>query len=166
MRVSEILVNLDSNVRCQIFRNIDGITSPIFTRPHAVAYIRNHTNEALINSLLSKDAWYICTIENDVHWCYIYLNREAGSVNENDLTTFFKKLDPDTYVNLRIWYGDPKDDAGEFFLMSLCGADYRPAYYCFSNIYDLFERLEISKISYRADKGIFLDCVKRRTNND
>lgn len=126
MRVSEILVNLDSNVRCQIFRNIDGITSPIFTRPHVAAYIRNHTNEALINSLLSKDAWYICTIENDVHWCYIYLNREAGSVNENDLTTFFKELDPDTYVNL-------------------------------SNIYDLFERLEISKISYRADEGIFLD---------
>lgn len=134
MRVSEILVNLDSNVRCQIFRNIDGITSPIFTRPHVAAYIRNHTNEALINSLLSKDAWYICTIENDVHWCYIYLNREAGSVNENDLTTFFKKLDPDTYVNL-------------------------------SNIYDLFERLEISKISYRADEGIFLDCIKGGRND-
>lgn len=134
MRVSEILVNLDSNVRCQIFRNIDGITSPIFTRPHVAAYIRNHTNEALINSLLSKDAWYICTIENDVHWCYIYLNREAGSVNENDLTTFFKELDPDTYVNL-------------------------------SNIYDLFERLEISKISYRADEGIFLDCIKGGRND-
>lgn len=134
MRVSEILVNLDSNVRCQIFRNIDGITSPIFTRPHVAAYIRNHTNEALINGLLSKDAWYICTIENDVHWCYIYLNREAGSVNENDLTTFFKELDPDTYVNL-------------------------------SNIYDLFERLEISKISYRADEGIFLDCIKGGRND-
>lgn len=166
MKVVEILLTLDDNVRCQIFRNVDGIHTPIFAFAHTAEYFRGHASDALINSTLGKDAWYVCTIENDVHWCYIYLNREAGSVNESDLTTFFKKLDPDTYVNLRIWYGDPKDNADEFFLMSLCGADYRPAYYCFSNIYDLFERLEISKISYRADKGIFLDCVKRRTSND
>lgn len=160
MRVSEIIVNLDSEVKCQIFRNIDGITSPIFAVPRTVEYILSHASEAMFNSLLHKDAWHVCTIENDVHYCYIYLNREAVSMNE--LTTFFEKLDPDAYVNLRIWYGDPKDDAGEYFIVGLSGADYRPASYRFNYFHDLFERLEISKISYRADKGIVLDCVKRR----
>lgn len=159
MKVREILRNLDNNVKCQIFRNVDGIHTPIFAFAHTAEYFRGHTSDALINSTLGKDAWHICTIENDEHWCYIYLNREAGS--ENDLTVFFKKLDPDAYVNLRIWYGDPKDDAGEFFLICLSGADYRPASYSFNYFHDLFDCLEISKISYMADKGILLDCVKK-----
>lgn len=165
MRVSEILIRLDNNVRCQIFRNIDGITSPIFTFPRTAEYIRSHTSEAMINSLLHKDASYMCTVENDVHWCYIYLNRETGPAPENELTAFFKKLDPDTYVNLRIWYGDPKDDADAYFLIKLCGADYNPASYCFSHLRDLFEQLEISNFICR-DKRFLLDCIKRRTNND
>lgn len=164
MKVVEILLTLDDNVRCQIFRNIDGITSPIFAFPRTAEFIRSHPSETLVNRLMDKDAWHICTIENDIHYCYIYLNREAES--ENELTVFFKKLDPDAYVNLRIWYGDPKDDAGEFFLIGLSGADYRPASYSFNYFHDLFDCLEISKISYNVDKGIVLDCVKRREKND
>lgn len=46
MKVREILVGLDGSVRCQIFRNVDGIRTPIFAFARTIESIRRNASDA------------------------------------------------------------------------------------------------------------------------
>lgn len=169
MKVRDVIRDLDEDVKVQIYKPSPGGYEACFLRAYSAGMLRGHSDDRpWIRVKMDKvvDHCEFGTISRGAGFaafCDIYLKAESAvAETECELDAFFKKLDPDAYVYLYVWYGDPKDDAGEFIRVSLCGADYAHIKNTYKSINDLLDSLEIVSISTNhSDKAIALDCKRR-----
>lgn len=169
MKVKDVLKDLGEEVRVQIYKVSPGGYEKQFLSSYSVGALRSREDQIWIRRNLDREVDHcdyrtITKGRGFETYCDIYLKAEpVVAETECELDTFFKKLDPDAYVYLDLWYGDMNVDAKEFIRVGMCGADYAHVKKEYKSIDDLFKSLAITSINTDYnDKAIVLDC-KRRT---
>lgn len=171
MKVRDVIRDLGSEVRVQLYKATESGYDRLFLRAYPADMLRGHADDKpwiSVNMDKEVDCCSYSTVtkgDGFETFCDIYLKAEPAVVEtESDLDAFFKKLDPDAYVYLDLWYGDRDVNAGEFIRIGLSGAEYSRIKKEYKSLDDLFNSLEITSIANnQSDKAIALDC-KRRTD--
>lgn len=168
MKVKDVLRDLGPTTLVQIYKPSAGGYEACFLRAYSAKEIQNLKGCTWIDRNLDKDIDHVeyghyYTTDELIGSCNIYLKAEPKAAEtECELDAFFKKLDPDAYVYIDIWYGDMNVDAKEFIRVGMSGVDYSRIKKKYKSIDDLFKSLEITSINtdYK-DKAIVLDCKRR-----
>lgn len=168
MKVKDVLKDLGEEVRVQIYKVSPGGYEKQFLSSYSAGALRLLDNQIWIQKNLDREIDHcdyrtISRGRGFETYCDIYSKAESKATEtECELDTFFKKLDPDAYVYLDLWYGDMNVDAKEFIRVGMSGVDYSRIKKEYKSIDDLFKSLEITSINtdYK-DKAIVLDCKRR-----
>jgi len=170
MKVKDVIRDLGSEVRVQLYKATESGYDHLFLRAYPADMLRGHADDKpWIDVNMDKEVDHcdyrtVAKGQGFETFCDIYLKAEPTVVEtESELDAFFKKLDPDAYVYLDLWYGDMDVNAKEFIRVGMSGVDYSRIKKEYKSIDDLFCSLQIASINTDYnDKAIVLDC-KRRT---
>lgn len=167
MKVRDVIRDLGDEVRVQLYKPSPGGYEKRFPQAYFARLVRYHAIDvSFVRTNMDKEVDHcdyrtIAKGQGFETYCDIYLKAEPA-VAESELDAFFKKLDPDAYVYLDLWYGDMNVNAKEFIRVGMCGADYTHVKKEYKSINDLFDSLEIASINTdHDDKAIVLDCKRR-----
>lgn len=170
MKVKDVIRDLGDEVRVQLYKPSPGGYEKQFPMAYYAKVVQHHVIDvSFVRTNMDKEVDHcdyrtISKGRGFETYCDIYLKAEpVVAETECELDAFFKKLDPDAYVYLDLWYGGMDVNAKEFIRVGMCGADYAHVKKEYKSIADLFNSLEIASVNTdHDDKAIVLDC-KRRT---
>lgn len=169
MKVKDVIRDLGDEVKVQIYKVSQGGYEKQYPQAYYAKLVRYHAIDvSFVRTNMDKEVDHcdyrtISKGRGFETYCDIYLKAKSKATEtESDLDAFFKKLDPDAYVYLYLWYGDMNVDAKEFIRVGMSGVDYSRIKKEYKSIDDLFKSLEIASINtdYK-DKAIVLDCKRR-----